>query len=333
MLLRRTFREGQNVLGPAQVWGLGWPGDVLFEIDPAVFEADLKKARADILRADADASNWKAQIKLAQAEFARAEESKAKGVGSQTDVDQKSASVEVAKAQLDVAKASREAAIAAEAKAIENLRYCTIYAPTTGLTGQVRVADRSIVTAYQTQLVEVDPIDPLYAVWEVDELTSLWYRDQIFETKEIPDPRNPQTPIRCRVTLKNGRTYPPPDQPGVPLDFIDPIVERQTGTRIVRATFPNPAKFLSAGDSLRVRVDAGRPRPVLVVPETAVFSQQQKQYVYVVGAEDKAELREVAPGPSFDGVAVIEKGLTTADRVIVDNILRVRPGVKVQIQK
>jgi multidrug efflux pump subunit AcrA (membrane-fusion protein) len=170
----------------------------------------------------------------------------------------------------------------------------------------------------------------------VDELTSLWYRDQIYEKKEIPNPRNESTPLRCWITFKNGRTYPPRDQPGQPVDYIDPILVRGTGTRTVRATFPNPDGRLSGGDSVRVTVDAGRPREVLTVPETAVFAQQRKRYVYVASTSpegDKAELREVEPGASFDGLVIIDKGLTTSDRVIVDNLLRVRPGVPVKIQQ
>ena len=84
-----------------------------------------------------------------------------------------------------------------------------------------------------------------------------------------------------------------------------------------------------------MKVNAGRLHEVLTIPETAVFAQQRKRYVYVAITSpegDKAELREVEPGPTFDGVVVVENGLTTADRVIVDNLLRVRPGVKVQIK-
>jgi RND family efflux transporter MFP subunit len=244
--------------------------------------------------------------------------------------------VDVARAQLDVAKASRLSAVAAEAKAAENLRYCTILAPTTGRVGLAKVAEKSIVDAYRTELVEVFPTDPVYAVAEVDELTSLWYREQIYEKREIPDPRDKDTPLRSWITLKNGRTYPPRDQPGQPVDYIDPILVRGTGTRTVRATFPNPDGRLSGGDSIRVTVDAGRPRQVLTVPETAVFAQQRKRYVYVAAPSsegDKAELREVEPGPAFDGVVIVEKGLTSADRVIVDNLLRVRPGVPVQVKQ
>ena len=163
-----------------------------------------------------------------------------RAVVGKTDFDKAVANVDVAKAQLDVAKASRSSAVAAEAKAAENLRYCTIFAPADGRIGLAKVAEKSIVDAYKTELVEVYPINPIYAVADVDELTSLWYRDQIYEKKQIPDPRDKDTPLRCWVTLKNGRTYPPPGQPGQPVDFIDPILVRGTGTRTVRATFPNP---------------------------------------------------------------------------------------------
>ncbi len=327
MLARRAFKEGDRVEKDKTV---------LFEIDKTQFDADLKKARADIARAEADIKNWIAQIKLAEAEFARIDDALKKGVGSKTDFDKAAANVDVAKAQLDVARASKESSIAAEAKAAENLRYCTILAPTTGKTRRALVAEKSVVDAYKTELIEISPTDEIYTIFEVDELTSLWYRDQIYEKKEIPDPRNKDTPLRCWITLKDGRTYPPAGRPGVPLDFIDPEIVRGTGTRTIRSTFPNPGDRLSAGDSVRVRVEAGRPRQVLTIPETAVFSQQQRRYVYVVSPSsegDTAELREVEPGPSFDGVVVIEKGLATSDRLIVDNLLRVRPGAKVQIKQ
>lgn len=327
MLLRRAFNEGQLVEKDKTV---------LFEIDRTQFEADLNKAKATVARAEADIKNWTAQTKLAEAELTRADETYKRGAGGKTDVDKAVANLDVAKAQIDVSKAEKESATAALAKATENLRYCTIYAPTTGRTRQSLVPEKAVVDAYKTELVEITPTDPIYAVFEVDELTSLWYRNQIYETKAIPNPKNKDTPLRCWITLKDGRTYPPPGQPGQPIDFFDTVIERSTGTRTIRATFPNTDDKLSGGDSIRVRSEAGRPHPVLTIPETAVFPQQRKRYVYVAASTpegDKAELREVEPGPSFDGLVVIEKGLTPADRVIVDNLLRVRPGVKVQIQQ
>jgi RND family efflux transporter MFP subunit len=325
MLVRRSFTEGDMVQKDKTV---------LFEIDKTQYEADLNKAKADIARADADIQNWIAQTKLAQADLDRI--NAVKTSVAKNELDKAQANLDVAKAQIDVSKASKQSAVAAEAKAAENLRYCTIYAPSDGRVGIANVAEKSIVDAYKTEMVEVYPIDPIYAVCDVDELTSLWYREQIYEKKLIPNPRDRSTPLRCRITLKDGRTYPPPGQPGQPVDYIDPILVRGTGTRTCRATFPNPDGRLSGGDSVRVHVDAGPPRKVLTVPETAVFAQQHKRYVYVAAAGpegDKAELREVEPGPSFDGLVAIEKGLTPDDRVIVDNLLRVRPGVRVQIQQ
>jgi RND family efflux transporter MFP subunit len=325
MLRRRAFTEGDMVEKDKTV---------LFEIDRTQFEADLNKAKADIARADADILNWIAQTKLAEADLARI--NAVKSSVAKNELDKAQANLDVAKAQVEVARATKGSAVAAEAKAAENLRYCTITAPADGRVGLAKVAEKSIVDAYRTEMVEVFPVDPVYAVWEIDELTSLWYRDQIYEKREIPNPRDKSTPLRCRITLKNGRTYPPPGQPGQPMDYIDPEITRGTGTRTLRATFPNPDGRLSGGDSVRVAVDAGRPHRVLTVPETAVFAQQRKRYVYVAAATpegDKAELREVEPGPSFDGLVVIDKGLTPADRVIVNNLLRVRPGVRVQIQQ
>jgi RND family efflux transporter MFP subunit len=325
MLVRRAFTESDLVVKDKTV---------LFEIDKTQYEADLNKARADIARAEADIENWAAQAKLAEADLARI--TAARGSVAKNELDKARANVDVAKAQIDVARATRQSAAAAEAKAAENLRYCTILAPSDGRAGLARVAEKSIVDAYRTELVEVFPIDPIYAVCDIDELTSLWYRDQIYEKKQIPDPRDRSTPLRCRITRKDGRTYPPPDRPGQPVDYIDPEIVRGTGTRTIRATFPNPDGRLSGGDSVRMTLNAGRPRRVLTVPETAVFAQQRKRYVYVAAVTpegDKAELREVEPGPSFDGIAVVDRGLSPADRVIVDNLLRVRPGVPVKVQQ
>ena|SRR5436190_5157724 len=130
--------------------------------------------------------------------------------------------------------------------------------------------------------------------------------------------------------------------------MIDPEIARQTGTRTLRATFQNETKgpkgellrpLLSAGDSVRVRLLAGDPRPVLTVPDTVVFTQQRKQYVYVV-ADGKAQLREVEPGPTTDGMTEVNRrasptaptGLDAGDTVIADNLLRVRPGIPVTVK-
>ncbi|MBX9624086.1 MAG: efflux RND transporter periplasmic adaptor subunit [Gemmataceae bacterium] len=339
MVARRAFKDGDAVEKDKTV---------LFEIDKALFEADLRKAKADVQKAEADEKNWVAQIKLAQAELDRSDQAYKKGAAGKTDFDKAVATLEVDKAQFDVAKATREAAAAAEARAAENLKYCTVYAPATGTARRALVAENGIVEAYKTELVEVAPVDTLYAVWEVDELTSLWYRDRINQG-QIDNPKDRQTPLQCWITRKDGSTFPPLDKPGQAIDYYDPEIVRGTGTRMIRAEFPNPEvkrpgkdgkesalRLLSSGDSVRVRVTAGRPEQVLTVPETAVFPQGQRRYVYVVApgeGGDKADLREVQPGATFDGKVAVKSGLTTADRVVVDNLLRVRPGAAVKVKQ
>src|SRR5262249_53190249 len=137
---------------------------VLFEIDRTQFEADLNKAKAEVARAEADIKNWIAQTKLAEAELTRADETYKRGAGGKNDLDKAVANLDVTKAQIEVSKAAKASAIAAEAKAAENLRYCTIYAPTTGRTRQSLVPEKAVVDAYRTVLVEVTPTDELYAV-------------------------------------------------------------------------------------------------------------------------------------------------------------------------
>jgi RND family efflux transporter MFP subunit len=340
-LLKREFKDGDYVEEGKTV---------LFRIDPVLYQAEVEKAKADIARAQADTANWTAQLARDRAESDRLS-SGAKLAVTKSDLDKAAASVKVDEAQIDLSKAAKSAADAALTKAEENLKYCTIAAPTTGRLGQSLVSAGTLVDAYKTELVSVYPINPVYATFEIDELTSLWYREQI-RSGSIPDPRDPTSPLVVTIKLKNEKGFTAdtsdPSRNGV-VDYIDPEIVRATGTRTIRATLENPPRkgpngqwlspLLSAGDSVRVRVPAGPQRPVLAVPEAVVFSQQRKQYVYVV-ADGKAQLREVEPGATFDGLVEVNRrtsasattGLDETDSVIADNLLRVRPGIPVTVK-
>jgi RND family efflux transporter MFP subunit len=330
-VLSREFKDGDYVE----------EGKILYYIDPVLYKAEVEKAKADIAKAKADMANWTAQAERDRIELARVK--KLPKSVSESDVEKVDASVKVDEAQRDVAKANKEAGEAALTKAEENLKYCTIYAPATGRVGQALVFAGALVDAYKTEMVSVYPIDPIYAVFEVDELTSLWYREQI-RSGAIADPRNPATPASCTIKLKDEKNFSTDKSDRSRhsfLDYIDPEIVRATGTRTIRATFPNSPKRgpkgeflsapLSAGDSVRVRVDSGSRRPVLAIPESVIFSQQRKQYVYVV-VDGKAQLREIEPGEAFDGMVEIKSGLKESDTVVADNLLRVRPGIPVTVK-
>jgi RND family efflux transporter MFP subunit len=340
-LLQREFKEGDYVEEGKTV---------LFRIDQVLYKAEVEKAKADIARAQADIANWMAQLARDKADLDRLNQG-AKLSITKSDLDKAAASVKVDEAQIDLSKAAKSAADAALTKAEENLRYCTISAPATGRLGQSLVSAGTVVDAYKTELVTVYPVHPVYATWEIDELTSLWYRGQI-RSGSIPDPRDPNSPLTVTIKLKNEKYYTTESgdrsRNGV-VDFIDPEIARATGTRTIRAVFENiPRKgpdgrwltpLLSAGDSVRVRVPAGAAREVLAVPESVIFNQQRKQYVYVV-ADGKAQLREIEPGAAFNGLVEVNRrasatattGLDETDVVIADNLLRVRPGIPVTVK-
>ncbi|MBO0698286.1 MAG: efflux RND transporter periplasmic adaptor subunit [Zavarzinella sp.] len=340
-LLKREFNDGDFVEEDKTV---------LFRIDPVLFRAEVEKAKADTARAKADIANWTAQLARDKAEFDRLNAG-AKLAVTKSDLDKAAASVKVDEAQIDLSKATKDAADAALVKAEENLKYCTILAPATGRLGQSLVSSGTLVDAYKTELVSVYPVNPVYVTWEIDELTSLWYREQI-RAGAIPDPRSPTTRFIVTIKLKNERdfTMDPNDRSrNGPLDYVDPEIVRSTGTRTLRATLENPPRkgpngepltpLLSAGDSVRVRMTAGSARPVLAIPEAAVFNQQRRQYVYVV-ADGKAQLREVDVGAAFGGLMEVNRrasaaattGLDEGDSVVVDNLLRVRPGIPVTVK-
>jgi len=339
-LVAREFHDSDAVEGGKTV---------LFRIDPVLFQADVASAKADIAKANADIANWTAQKIRDKAEFERVKKTVETGNGAQTDLDKADANLKIADAQIKVSEAARQSAEAALVKAQENLNYCTIYAPTTGRVGQALVAPGSIMEAYKTEMVSVFPVAEVYAFWEVDELTSLWYRDQI-NTGRVANPLDKSTPLKVCIRLKNEKDFNPKDESrNSEVNYADLEIARGTGTKTIRATFKNPEKKgpdgkpllppLSAGDSVRVRVSAGNQQPVLTVPESVVFSQQRKQYVYVVEG-GKAELREIEPGAAFDGLIEVNRrtsaadksGLDESDTVIADNLLRVRPGIPVTVK-
>lgn len=340
-LLAREFKDGKVVEA----------GQAMYRIDPVLFKAEVDKANADIAKANADEANWVAQTARDKAERLRQKQQLDSGTGTTSDYEKALASEKVSESQIAVAKASKAAAESSLVKAKENLKYCTITAPVTGRVDRSLVAPNNLVDAYKTELVTIYPIHELYAVWEVDEQTSLWYRERI-RAGVFGDPRAEATPIHVVIKLKNEAKFSTDttdrSRHSV-VDVIAPEIARQTGTRTLRATFQNLEQKgpkgewipppLSAGDSVRVRLIAGDPRPVPTVPESVIFTQQRKQYVYVV-ADGKAQLREVEVGATVDGKTEVNRrvsptattGLDENDTVVSDNLLRVRPGIPVTVK-
>lgn len=318
VLLSRDFTEGRPVEKDKTV---------MYRIDPILFQADYDSAAANLAKAEADIVKAKADAALAKVQFDREDMAFKGGGGSASNRDEKAAQYAVAQAQTKVADSAKAAAEAGRAKAQKNLDYCTIKAPATGMSRLSKVAKGDAVTAYQTPLVEIVPTEAVYATWEVDELTSLWYRDQVYEKKTIPNPKDGR--LRVGIAQKNEDAFTRFST----VSFIDAEIVRGTGTRTIRAEFDNKDERLSPGDSVRVRVDAGAAGKALMIPEAVVVPQDRQRVVYVVDDKDEVVVRPVELGQADGGWVVVRGGVTPADRVAASNLLRLRPGVKVKVQQ
>lgn len=287
-------------------------GDVLYQIDPIPYQAQLDKTLADV-------ANGKASLALAEAELKQTKQASASGAASQNDLDK-------AVSKRDSAAATIQAAEAAVAKAKFDFEKTTVRSPITGRLERTLLTEGNLVTANTTRLTRIVTVNPIYAYWDIDEMTSLRYRDMIHKTKVLPNPRDSATPLKCWIRTKNETAW---NRQGI-VDYIEIEFNRNSATRPVRGIFSNEDNYLSIGDSVRVRVEAGPSRKAITIPEIAVGSQQRQKYVYVINEKNEAVFTPVELGEVRDGLQIVEKGLTTKDRIVVNGLLRVRPGAVVK---
>ena len=172
-----------------------------------------------------------------------------------------------------------------------------------------------------TLLTTIVPLDPIYAYFDVDEPTLLYY------SRNAGSQDRPAIPLEMQLA----------DEPGFPhqgaVDFIDNKVDPATGTIKVRGAFPNPDGRIIPGMFVRVRIQSAEKRPGLLVSDRAIGIDQGRKYLLVVNKENKADYREVVAGPLVNGLRVIEKGLKPGEWVIVNGLQCARPGNPVKAEK
>ena len=295
-----AFEDGQMVK----------EGDLLFQIDPRPFDAEVARDAASLAVA-------KARAKRAAADLVRAEKLISGKTITQEEYDQtiadaaeSSASVKVAEASLTSSKLNRE--------------FSTVTAPIGGRMGRAMIAKGNLVSssaANATLLTTIVPVDPIYAYFDVDEPTLLRH------ARHAPDRSRPLIPVEMQLADEAG--FPHQGQ----IDFIDNQVDPATGTIRVRGVFPNADGTVLPGMFARVRIRSAQKRPALVVADRAVGFDQGRNYLLLVGADGRAEYREVKTGALADGLRVIEKGLSPGEWVIVNGLQRARPGAAVEAQK
>ena len=290
ILQKQHYREGEPVAAGAK----------LYAIDPAPFEIALAQARAAL-------SQERARLERAQIEAKRLRQLNDERAISQREYDDAAATLR----QLEAA------ALAAEARVREaelNLSYTSVAAPIAGITGRAQRSEGSLVTAGSessllTTLTRTDPI---------------WVRFALSET-EYAQLRTAGRAGEVTLRLPDGSAFPATGK----VNFAASTVDSRLGTVQLRAEFPNAKLALLPGQFVRARVEAGEREGVLV-PQQAVLQNEQGAFVWLVGSDGKAVARPVETGNWSGKDWVIRSGLKAGDQVIVDNLLKVRPGAPVQ---
>jgi membrane fusion protein (multidrug efflux system) len=284
-------------------------GDRLYQIDPVPFQAAVARAKAKIAEAEA-------RVVQAQQDLARVKPLLEEQAVSQKDVDDAVAGDMTAKALLQGAKAEF-------IKAKFDLDNTLITAPINGLSERSRYYEGRLVSAQTDLLTVVHRVDPMYVVVSVPE-TFILKRRRDIESKKITHPGVYQ--LRGRLKLMDDSVYP---DEGI-LDLLEPGLRTETGSRQARITFPNPKRTLLPGQFVKVRFTGDTNTDAILIPQRAVMQGPQGPFVYVVGQDEKIDIRDVAASDWKGDQWLIDGGLKTGDRVVVNGLMKIGPGAPVK---
>ena len=277
-------------------------GDLLYVIDSRPFEAVAEQA-------DGQLSDARAKAELAKRELDRALTLNQTQAVSDSIVDQRRQTLQAAHA----AEMQAEGALKA---AKLNIEFTHVMAPIAGRASRHLVSAGNLVQGSDggaTLLTSIVSLDPIYIYFDVDEATYLRNNKLWFEGKR---PSSRDTPNPVQVTLAN-ETRPSPSHDGK-MDFLDNRIDNSTGTLRSRAVIPNRDMSILPGQFGRVRLIGSSPYEALLLPDTAIATDQTRKIVFVVKADDTVEAKPVTLGPLDDGLRVIREGLKPDDRVIVE---------------
>jgi RND family efflux transporter MFP subunit len=286
-------------------------GTLLFTIEPEPYKVKLEQAQAAEVGA-------RAALKQAQAAFERQAELVGRQAATQANYDQALATRDGSQSTLTQAEANTRLAAL-------NFEYAHVTAPFDGIVTARQVSAGQFVGTSPTVLATIIQLDPIYVNFNVSEQDVLRVRADMARRGLTPEDLKK---IPVEVGLQSETGYP---HRGT-LDYASPSVNPSTGTLAVRAVFQNANRAMLPGYFVRVRVPVGEPQNALLVPDSAIGSDQGGRYVLVVDKDDVVEQRKVEIGPRVDELRVIESGLNPPDRVVVAGVLRAIPGQKVDPQ-
>jgi RND family efflux transporter MFP subunit len=303
-------------------------GDLLFEIDPRPYKAALDQVEADINQANA-------RVTRLNADFARAETLLSRNAVSREEYDKIAGDRAESVAMVASAKARFESAEL-------DYQFTKITAPISGQIGDRLVDVGNLVVGGQgntTHLTTIVAMDPMFVAVDIDENTLQRVQQAVRDGRIVLKTKEQEIPIEMGLPINKG-AYPFKGT----IDFFNNRIDPKTGTIKMKAKFPNPKpevgpRVLIPGMFVRVRIPVGEPKKSLVVPESALGTDQGSRFLYVVNDKNQAVRLEATVGALQDGFRVIEqvqgandakaRDLRPDDRVIVRGLQRVRPGMTV----
>ena len=287
-------------------------GQVLFVIDPRPYQADQDRAQGEYDQADAS-------LKLANAEHDRAKQLRERGATSAGDFDKSSASFLKAQGALLTARAALESAKL-------NLEFCRITSPIDGHASVANITVGNLVSPQiEKPLTTIVSTNPVYAYADVDERSLLRYVRYYYAFKKVRPGDEDKVKLPIQLSLQDEKDFPHTGY----IDFLDNKVDPETGTIRIRGVFDFENGLLGPGLFVNLRIPAGAPYQAVLVPQRSVTSTQGEKFVVVIGQDNIAAFRPVELGTLNAGMQVIRKGLAAGERVVVDGLLKVRPGEKV----
>jgi membrane fusion protein, multidrug efflux system len=286
-------------------------GDLLYLIDARPFEAVATQAEGQL-------SDARAKVELAKRDLERGLALVQTSAVSEQLVDQRRQALQAAYAAVTQAEGSLKAAQL-------NVEFTHVTAPISGRVSRHLVDLGNLVQGSEgnsTLLTSIVTLDPIYVYFDIDEATYIKYNKLWFEGKR-PSSRDTPNPVQVSLT---GETKP--SRNGT-INFLDNQLDVSTGTLRGRAVIPNTDLSILPGQFGRVRLIASAPYEALLVPDTAIATDQSRKILFVVKDDNTVEAKAVVLGPLDEGLRVIREGLKPEDRVVVDGLQRVRVGAKV----
>jgi RND family efflux transporter MFP subunit len=282
-------------------------GQLLFVIDPRPYEASLSEAQGAV----ADAS---AALARARQDVARYAPLLPDNAIPRATYDAAVATEKSAQAALDQRKAAAE-------RARLDVKYTEVRSPVTGQIGLQQVEIGGLATAGQTVLATVSTLDPVYVTFNIPEAEYVRFMKGAGSQQAAAEQARAN---KFQLILPDGTVY---DQPGT-FDFVERAISA-TGTLGVRARFPNPDNLLRPGMNVRIRLVYDEIPDALLVPQRAVTELLGKQFVTVIGADNKTQQRAVTLGDRVGELWIVKSGLKAGERIVVDGMQKAPPGTTV----